>query len=135
MFSLEINYQTKVPHQFEALFKQLGRQTLSLLKIRMSLSVSLAFVSPGVIKKINNRYRHKNKVTDVLSFAGLNELLICYSRSVKQAGQRGHSIKHELSILFVHGLLHLLGYEDETDQGVKKMASLVAKVLNQSRLS
>ena len=133
MFSLEINYQTKVPHNFEALFKQLGRQTLTLLKIRRSMAVSLVFISPAVMQKVNHLYRHKNKVTDVLSFEGLNELLICHSRAVTQAKERGHLVKKELSILFVHGLLHLLGYEDETDRGAKKMAILVEKVLSKKR--
>ena len=135
MFSLEVNYQTKVPHKFEALFSQLGRQTLSLLKIPKTMRVSLAFVLPAVIKKINYRYRRKNKVTDVLSFEGLNELLICYTRAVKQAKDHGHSIKRELSILFVHGLLHLLGYQDETDPGALAMERLVEKILSRSPLA
>lgn len=128
-FNLEINNSVKAPFKSEALFKQLGKTTLAMFKIRRSMTVSLAFVSPVTIRQVNRRYRQQDKVTDVLSFEGLNELMICYAKARSQAKEHHHSVKRELSILFVHGLLHLLGYEDETDQGVAKMERLVDLVL------
>lgn len=126
---MEINNLVKAPFKYEALFKQLGNATLTMLKIRRPMTVSLAVVAPAAIRQVNRRYRNKNKATDVLSFEGLNELMICYSKANSQAKEHQHSVKRELSILFVHGLLHLLGFEDETDRGAAEMARLVDKVL------
>lgn len=129
VFILEINNLVKAPFKYEALFKQLGRKTLILLKIKKPLAVSLAFVGPAEMKMVNRRYRGKNKTTDVLSFEGINEIIIDWQQANKQAKQHRHPVRQELSILFVHGLLHVLGYEDETDRGAKEMARLVDKVL------
>lgn len=131
-FNLEINNSVKAPFKHQALFKQLGEQTLALLKIRRILAVSLAFVSPAAIRQVNRRYRNKDKVTDVLSFEDLNELMICYAKAKSQALEHHHSVKRELSVLFVHGLLHLLGYEDETDRGAVKMEKLVDLILKKT---
>lgn len=86
--------------------------------------ISIAFVNDCEIKKLNKQYRGKNKVTDVLSFIyqipdtkyeiPLNgEIIICYPQAVRQAKGDSHSVKEEIKLLLVHGLLHLCGYDHE----------------------
>ena len=88
-------------------------------KIKKEISISL--LSPVEIKKLNKVYRHKDKVTDVLSFTLgqdnlLGEVLLCVAQAKKQAKASGHSLKREIQILTIHGILHLLGYDHERSE-------------------
>src|SRR3989338_3471393 len=126
--SVEINSQVKVPldslRSLGALFRQAARLTAVKAKLKKNLSVSVGLVGEGTMKKINFRYRHKNKPTDVLSFGEVNEIVICLPQALKQSKTAKHFLERELTFLFVHGLLHLLGYEDETWCGYEFMLKL-----------
>lgn len=84
--------------------------------------LSIRITSSAEMRKLNLRFRRKNQPTDVLSFpAGAPEFAgdIAISAEIAEAnaGQLGHSIDTELKILILHGLLHLAGYDHETDAG------------------
>jgi probable rRNA maturation factor len=102
-------------------------------KIKQEISISL--LTPLEIKKLNKVYRHKNKVTDVLSFTLadkvlLGEVLICIEQAKKQAKIKGHSLKRELQILTIHGILHLLGYDHERSEAEwKKQTKMEEEIL------
>ena len=84
---------------------------------------SIIFVDEETIKKLNKEYRGIDRVTDVISFAFLDnesvydpikilgDIYICIPKMIEQANEYNHSEKRELSFLCVHGLLHLLGYD------------------------
>lgn len=90
------------------------------------ISVSVVFVSPDEIRKLNKEYRHKNKVTDVLSFPEyakkqemidevsdavfLGDLIICYDYIVNAAEEDEVSLEQEMAYIISHGILHLLGF-------------------------
>jgi len=60
----------------------------------------------------------------------LGEVILCYPQAKKQAKRLGHSLEKELTTLFVHGILHLLGYDHEkSDQEAKKMGEIEKKIL------
>ena len=85
-------------------------------------TVVVALVSDARIRKLNARYRAKDVPTDVLSFpAGepgfLGEVVIASGVARRQAQQAGHPVQVELRVLALHGLLHLLGYDHERDDG------------------
>lgn len=90
--------------------------------------ISLAFVSDAEIKKLNRTYRYLNQATDVLAFAGegdfFGEIIIDYAQIKRQARQFGNSVKREMVFILVHGLLHLVGYDDETEKAREKMIKL-----------
>ncbi len=102
-------------------------------KIKQEISISL--LTPAEIKKLNKVYRHKNKVTDVLSFTLadkllLGEVLICVEQAKKQAKIKGHNLKRELQILTIHGILHLLGYDHERSEAEwKKQNKMETEIL------
>lgn len=90
-------------------------------KFRLKKNISIALVSEIEIKNLNKVYRHKNKVTDVLSFnidsaEILGEIVICLAKAKKQALEHKTSLKAELQLLTVHGILHLLGYDHELSE-------------------
>lgn len=76
------------------------------------------------LKSLNRSYRGKNKATDVLSFPAMDngegvagDLAISVETAARQAAEHGHSTEDELRILMLHGVLHLAGFDHETDKG------------------
>jgi probable rRNA maturation factor len=74
------------------------------------------------VRTLNRRYRRRNYATDVLSFPSdtpglLGDVVIASGVAARQARAAGHSLRTELRVLALHGLLHLLGYDHERDDG------------------
>jgi len=89
-------------------------------------TVNIALVSDARIRQLNRAYRGKNRVTDVLSFPGsqspapsphLGDIAIARGVAWRQAREAGLPRTAELRVLALHGLLHLLGYDHERDNG------------------
>jgi len=128
MLTVDINYLSKCAPENLARFSALAKITFKKLKVK-PFSLSVALVPPVLIAKINKIYRGQNKATDVLSFTELNEILICSAVAKQQVSKTKHSLKLELETLFVHGLLHLLGYDDATAKQLKQMEDLAAQII------
>jgi probable rRNA maturation factor len=100
----------------------LGRWLQSAAPSRARGAVTVALVSDPHIRRLNRRYRRKDYSTDVLSFPSreppfLGDIVIARGVARRQARAAGHSEAIELRILALHGLLHLLGYDHERDDG------------------
>jgi probable rRNA maturation factor len=84
--------------------------------------LTIAIAPDTRVRALNKRFRRTDKATDVLSFpAGergeLGDVVIAAGVARRQALAAGHSLQTELKVLALHGLLHLLGYDHETDDG------------------
>jgi probable rRNA maturation factor len=91
--------------------------------------VTIAFVSDRRIRDLNKRFRKHDQATDVLSFpadsdgsqqtfeSALGDIAISLERAEAQALENGLEVEQEIAQLILHGLLHLCGYDHETDQG------------------
>lgn len=86
-------------------------------------SVTIAFISDRTIRNLNRQFRGFDKATDVLSFPSdpesdeLGEIAISVETAARQAKENGLTLNGEISQLILHGLLHLTGYDHETDKG------------------
>jgi len=85
-------------------------------------AVTVALVPDRRIHALNRQFRQKDRPTDVLSFPAeepgqLGDVVIALGVARRQAVAAGHPIGTELRILALHGLLHLLGYDHEQDDG------------------
>jgi probable rRNA maturation factor len=89
------------------------------------------------MRALNRQFRGKDMATDVLSFPSesrgfLGDIVIAAGVAARQARDAGHSVQTELRVLSLHGLLHLLGYDHETDDG--QMARVEARLRKKARL-
>jgi probable rRNA maturation factor len=84
--------------------------------------LSIRITSDAEMRGLNRRFRRKNKATDVLSFPAempdmAGDIAISIEIAAANAAKLGHSLDTELKILILHGMLHLAGYDHETDDG------------------
>lgn len=129
--------------EYYPLLEEYYRKTLKTLVIEDDYILSLVICGPVSIRKINREYRGIDAVTDVISFAllddddmveyedcvELGDIFINRNRVFSQAEEYGHSVKREFIFLFVHGLLHLLGYDHMNEEDEKRMFSLQKKIV------
>lgn len=109
----------------EEFWDALQKEVSSYLPENPYLEVSI--VGNEEIRSLNKQYRGKDSITDVLSFEDgdllpdgrifLGSIVISWERALEQAQEIGNSLEEELRFLFLHGLLHLLGFDHETDNG------------------
>lgn len=104
--------------------------------------LSVVLCDDAFIQPLNRDYRGKDKPTDVLSFSQregeeadpddpvLGDVVISVPIASAQAAERGHSLGHELRVLLVHGICHLLGYDHEADDEAEEMEALERDLLS-----
>jgi len=104
--------------------------------------LSITFATDSEIKALNKIYRHRAAPTDVLSFSMregkriardsdiLGDIVISVDRARAQAKTFGTSFKEEMKLYIIHGVLHLLGYDDEEPAARKKMRRKEQELLN-----
>ena len=144
---LDFNSQIDGYEEYEDVYLSLLKKTMKHLKLKCDPIVSVTFVDNAFIHELNRDYRHINRPTDVISFAFLDnqedkmaqlagnglvvlgDIYISIDKAKEQAVEYGHPLKRELSFLFVHGLLHLLGYDHMTPEEEKVMFALQDEIL------
>ena len=113
------NRQRKVAFDERAVRAFIGRLAKDLAGGR---EFAVVIGSDAALRGANRRFRGVSRATDVLSFPDgedgrLGDLLISAFRAERQAAERGHGVEDELKLLALHGLLHLMGYDHEADEG------------------
>lgn len=144
---LDFNSQIAGYDEYEGIYLSLLEKTFKHLKLKCDPILSVTFVDNEFIHKMNRDYRQVDRPTDVISFAFLDDeadkakvlkakgpvclgdIYISTEKAQEQAKEYGHPLKRELSFLFVHGLLHLLGYDHMTEEDEKVMFALQDEIL------
>lgn len=129
---IEINNLTTVSIE-EEFFKKIIQEILE-KEGKKDIDLSIAFVGQGKIRKLNKKYRGKNRITDVLAFPesklflekfninlvqktkNLGEIAVCLREVRKNAKKYNSNFEKELVRVLIHGVLHLLGYEHEKSE-------------------
>ena len=148
---MEFSFDNRLDEAYDSLenvYEELMSLTFSLLGVKKNYEVDVSLVDEEEIHRINREYRKVDRVTDVISFAFedddsalgtivgdevprmLGEIFICVPRALEQAKEIGNTPERELCFLFVHGLLHLLGYDHMKKEDEDVMFPLQDKILN-----
>jgi len=124
--------------------KGIIKKVLLHLKVDEKTEISVLFTDDKFIRSLNNKYRGIDKPTDVLSFnlqEGavespeiesnnlLGDIIISVETAQRQADTLNHSMERELTVLLIHGLLHLTGYDHEEDKDYKIMREKESEIL------
>ena len=144
---LDFNSFDESLNNYEEIYGNLLKKTLKHLSLNFEPFISVTIVDNAYIHEINKTYRHIDRPTDVISFAFLDdnpkrdelfksgqmvvlgEIYISYEKAQEQALSYGHSLERELKFLFVHGLLHLLGYDHMKKEDEEIMFRLQDEIL------
>ena len=121
--NLQRKFQLPIPQ-----FQEFGKTLTILFGEVEGKHASVAFVGDSRMKQLNELFRGKNTTTDVLSFPhepdefdpdkdNLGDIVISVEQAQKQATENGLDLETEIKQLILHGLLHLCGYDHETDDG------------------
>ena len=151
---MEVNFefvnQTNINlDEYENKFKELIGAAFTLLKVKDDCELSSIIVDNNEIWRINKEYRQIDRPTDIISFAledaqdfyvegmprELGDIFISYDKALEQAEAYGHSLEREMCFLFIHGLLHLLGYDHMEEQEAKRMFALQEEILNAQNIT
>ncbi len=144
---LDFNSFDESLNNYEEIYGNLLKKTLEHLSLNFDPYISVTIVDNAYIHEINKTYRHIDRPTDVISFAFLDdnpkreelfhsgqmvvlgEIYISFEKAQEQAISYGHSLERELKFLFVHGLLHLLGYDHMVKEDEEIMFRLQDEIL------
>lgn len=146
---MELIFDNSLEPSLDALegrFLSLMETAFALLEVKENYEVDVSLVDDEAIQAINRDYRHIDRVTDVISFAFnddtselgrisgdvprlLGEIFIDIPQARRQAKDIGNSEEREFAFLFVHGLLHLLGYDHMTPEDEAIMFPLQERIL------
>jgi len=123
-----------------------ARKSLSAEGVKGPYELSIVFCNDEFIRQLNRQYRGVDAPTDVLSFPQegeapsvanseriLGDVVISVETARRQAEKRGQTFEDEIRLLIVHGVLHLLGYEDETEEQAERMHAREAEILQSLR--
>lgn len=131
----------------EKRYENITKAAFEHLSVNVNYEIDVSLVDEETIHQVNRDYRGVDRVTDVISFAFnddkdphnqilspetprmLGEILICLEQAKRQAKDIGNTIERELSFLYVHGLLHLLGYDHMKKEDEEIMFPLQEKIL------
>lgn len=131
--------------QYYSVLNILAEKTLQQLKISDEVCVSVILVKTKKIHEINKEYRNIDRSTDVISFAlcdsedqydypeeirELGDIFINVDAVIEQAKDYDHSIEREFCFLFIHGLLHCLGFDHMNKKDETKMFKLQKQILD-----
>ena len=147
---MELSFENRLSAEYDGLEQTYGELlalTFRLLEVKANYEVDVSLVDEETIHEINRDYRSVDRVTDVISFAFeddeselgtivgeevpriLGEIFICVPRALEQAKEIGNTPERELCFLFIHGLLHLLGYDHMKKEDEDIMFPLQERIL------
>lgn len=143
---IEEEYKGKITRTW---LSEIAERVLAAEKTGNNVELGILLTNQGKIQELNWKYRNLNKPTDVLSFymipekglvdtfitppdniRHLGEVIISYPQAKIQAKEHKHTIKEEIAILIIHGVLHLLGYDHEELNDEKVMRARESAILS-----
>ena len=116
---------------------RVGRAAMRAARCPTRSRIEVALVGDRVIARVNWRFLRHRGATDVITFPSsgtsedgvLGEVVISVDHAREQARRYGHSVRREVALLLVHGILHLRGYDDQTPRRAVRMHARTEAIL------
>lgn len=154
METMIINQQNKINYgkELQQVIINVCNAVTKIVRLPKNSEVSIMIVDNSYIQELNFIYRQQNCPTDVLSFAMnelsddepdydaseelniLGDIVLSLEQASLQSNEYGHSLERELGYLVAHGMLHLMGYDHETEEEARVMRSLENKIMQAVKL-
>ncbi len=143
-FTLQVREENKRLSVSRGKLEKIARSTFALTKAEEG-DISLVICDDPFITELNERYMKRNGPTDVLAFpmregkilvnqdTAVGDIVISVDTAERQAAELGTELDQELILLFVHGLLHLLGYDHQNGVQKRKMDTITKKIVRGGR--
>ncbi len=141
-----VDIQGKPPRGYKKFVSQCGEIILVSMELPYNCELSMLLTDDKIMRALNRDHRGIDAPTDVLSFVMnegerlaappsrkyllIGDVVISVDTAIKQANEQGHSVRKELALLTAHGILHLLGYDDSTDEELKVMEKMGAELVD-----
>jgi probable rRNA maturation factor len=145
MHTIEVHVAAELEPQVDLEpLRRAALQTLRSQQVESACELAVVVTDDDALRELNRRHRGVDAPTDVLAFADetrgpfvgapgepryLGDVVVSFHRAVAQAAEAGHSVQAELQLLVVHGVLHLLGYDDQAEQARAKMWRAQSEIL------
>lgn len=146
-----LNLQDRLPfgHELESAARRAAETTLEMEGVREGAQLSVVFIDDDSIRKLNRQYRKLNRATDVLAFPMiegdhhepvpeggllLGDVLISLERAASNADRNGNQLEEEVTLLVVHGVLHILGYDHAKRKEREQMRRRQREIVERCRL-
>lgn len=145
---IEEKFQSHIDEEWA---RNRAQEVLKAESIIPPYEMSLVFTDSETVQRLNRDYRDVDEPTDVLAFymlpqhgadadfvsppddiTHLGEVIISYPKAEEQAKEQGHSTEQELTLLIIHGILHLLGYDHEKPEEEAKMKAREKELLERA---
>jgi len=137
-------------HEFsleqENMVHKIIEEALKMESYNSEAEISVTIVTNEKIQELNNTFRDKNSVTDVLSFPQidfalgesapekgeylLGDIVFSFDKAIQQAEEYGHNLDREIGFFIAHSMLHLMGYDHQDDDSEQIMFEKQEKILN-----
>ncbi len=133
---IEIRIEAKFSGRIDrAGLRRVARKTLRAEQLAPRVGVTIVIVGDRTIRDLNRRFHHVNAPTDILSFPSdeenyLGDIVLSYETARENAHAAHWPIRRELELLVVHGLLHLLGYDDTRPRARASMWKRQGEILS-----
>ena len=128
------DFHEKLDQVLDEIYERIG-----LISNNSKTLISISFSGDKKVKELNNSFRKKRSATNVLSFPSnykfnntlfLGDIIFSIETILKEAKRDNKSVENHLTHLFIHAVLHLLGYEHETEEQAEKMENLEIEILS-----
>ncbi|MBI5124522.1 MAG: rRNA maturation RNase YbeY [Candidatus Omnitrophica bacterium] len=115
----------------ERYIKKIVAEILKILKKTRKIDLEIVFLSDKEIRRFNKRYKHSDGSTDVLSFdlGSCGQILISSDTALSNSSIFNTPFEEEVVLYVIHGILHLFGYDDETEAQKRKMSKKESAIL------
>ncbi len=149
-WKLDITIDESFGHRVdEKWLRMVVEHVLRFEEVDITCELSLLITGDETMHELNRTYREIDKTTDVLAFAfqedeefqfspdglkQLGEVVVSLPQAEKQAKELGHSLEQEVAVLTIHGVLHLLGYDHESQEEQSEMSAKETEIASKIEL-